>query len=298
MKRLQERKLNMYEVVLDFLNATDPNIISQIPQVDVSITLLETKVNQITDFVGEQITNRKGIAAAKVLHRQTLTDKTIIIARKVEAFAVNNNNTELAAKVKFSNTAIEKMPDNILVATATNIHDIALPIIADLAPYNLVTDNLVDYKTNIDTYFSYLSKPRTEIVEKKDATSELRKLFSETDDLLKNKIDILVGSVHSDEPHFYNNYTNSRILIDPGFRTLAARCLVTDIDNQAITGVKVKILGTRKHYLTKSKGYCYIKSLPEGSYEFSFAKEGYNTKVVSVAVVNNERSEVKIVLNQ
>ena len=298
MNRHQERKLSMYEVILNFLMDTDPNIISQIPQIDDSITLLGTKITQINDSIGEQIINRKGSTATKEQFRISLIDKTIIVARKVEAFAVNNNNSELAANVKFSFTTVEKMPDNLLVATANLIHDTALSIITDLAAYNLVNANLVDYKTNIDAFFSYLPKPRTGIVAKKDATTELRKLFSETDDLLKNKIDILVSSVESDQPHFYINYNNSRILIDPGYRSLAARCLVTDKDNQILTGVKVKIIGTRKQYLTKTKGYCYIKSLPEGSYEFSFAKEGYTTKVVSVAITKNERTEVKVVLNQ
>ena len=297
MNRLQERKLSMYEVVFQFLTNTNASIISQMPQMNSSITLLGSKIAQINDFVGEQITNRTGTAATKEQIRLNLIEKTEIIARKVEAYAVNTENTELAKKVKYTFTGLEKMADNVIAATATLIHDTALEISTELAPYNIVNDNLVDLKSVIDDFYSYLPKPRTGIVEKKEATSELRKLFSETDNLLNNKIDILVGIVKSDEPHFFNNYNNSRILIDPGFRPLAARCLVTDKDNQVLSGVKVKIVGTRKQFLTKSKGYCYVKSLPEGSYEFSFTKEGYITKVVSVAITNNERTEVKVVLN-
>lgn len=298
MNRLQERKLSMYEVVFHLLSSTNASIISQMPQMSIAITLLGSKIAQINDFVGEQITNRTGTAATKEQIRLNLIEKTEIIARKVEAYAVNADNTELAKKVKYTFTGLEKMADNIIVATATLIHDTALERITDLAPYNIDNNNLVEMKSIIDDFYSYLPKPRTGIIEKKEATAELRKLFSETDHLLNKKIDILVGIVKSDEPHFYNNYSNSRILIDPGFRTLSVRCLVTDNNEQIITGATIKIKGTTKKYTTKTKGYCYIKSLPEGTHDLIISKEGYTAKLISIPVVNNERTDIKVILNQ
>lgn len=298
MNRLQERKLTMYEVVFTFLNTTIASIIGQMPQMDAAIIKLGSNIDNIKDFFSDQVINRAGTTAEKEQLRLNLVNKVFIIARKLEAFAVNNNNKELAKKSKLNFTFLEKLADNAILANATMIHETALEIITDLTPYGIVADDLTILNNNIDEFNSYLPKPRTGIVNKKEATESLLQLFTETDDLLKNKMDILVGIVQSNEPHFYNNYINSRIIIDPGYRSLSVRCLVMDKNEEVLPKTTVKIKGLNNRYLTKAKGYCYIKSLPEGSYEFTFSKEGYTSKVVSVAVVNNQRTDVKVVLGQ
>ncbi len=298
MNRLQERKLTMYEVVFIFLKATTASIIGQMPQMDLAINTLGSNIDKIKDFFSDQVANRIGTTADKEQIRLNLVKKIFFIARKIEAFAVNNNNKELAKKVKLSITFLEKLADNAIIANATMIHDTALQFITDLTPYSVVIDDVNDLKINIDEFNDFIPKPRTGIIDKKEATEALLQLFSETDDLLKNKMDILVGVVQSNEPHFYNHYTNSRIIVNSGYRTLAVRCQVVDKNNQGLPKVTVKIKDSNNRYLTKAKGNCYIKTLPEGTYEFTFSKEGYITKVVSVAVVNNERTDVKVVLGQ
>ncbi|MEC4050466.1 carboxypeptidase-like regulatory domain-containing protein [Flavobacterium sp. SUN046] len=298
MNRLQERKLTMYELVYLFLKATNASIIGQMPQMDIAIINLGSNIDKIKELFSNQIVNRVGTTEEKEQIKLNLVNKTYTMARKLEAYAVNSGNREMAKKVKLAFTFLEKLADNAIIANASMIHDNALQIITELAPYSIVATDITDLKTNIDEFNVYLPKPRSEIIDKKEATEALSQLYSETDDLLKNKMDILVGIVQINEPHFYSHYKNSRIIINTGFRTLAVRCQVVDNNNQILPKVTVKIKGTMNRYLTKAKGYFYIKSLPEGTYEFNFSKSGYISKVVSVSVVNNQRTDVKVVLEQ
>ena len=298
MNRLQERKLTMYELVYLFLEATPASIISQMPQMDLAIITLGSNIAAIKDNFSSQVTNRIGTTEEKEQIRLNLVNKTFTIARKLEAYAVNSSDKEMAKKVKLTFNFLEKLGDNAIIANATIVHDTAFGIVTELTPYNVLATDLTALNSTINEFNDFLPKPRTGIIDKKEATEALSQLFSETDDLLKNKMDVLVGIVQSNEPHFYNHYTNSRIIVNTGYRTLAVRCQVVDKNDQILPMVTVKIKGHSDRYLTKSKGYCYIKSLPEGTYEFTFSKEGYIAKVVSVAVVNNQRTDVKVVLGQ
>ena len=297
MKKLQERKLSMYEVVHAFLTGTDATIISQMPLMSDAIADLGGKIDSISGFGNTQKISKEGVSDVKIFLRNQLTLEILDVSKKVSAYATNTANRVLLKEVKFSKSAVEKLPENMLVIVGNIVFTKAKDNLADLATYG-VTDQVVDdLRAMIDAYDDSIPKPRTSIVVKKIATGNLKTFFAETDALLKDKMDVLAGVIQFSEPDFYANYINSRIIVDTGSHHLAVRGKVVDVDGMPIAGVTASVVGLTVHYLTKAKGSFYVKSLPAGTYLFTFSKEGYMSNTVSVVVASDARTDVDVTLS-
>lgn len=296
MKRIEERKFSMYEVTRDLLQATDTTIIDAMPQMTDYKTNLVNNIISISNYGGSQSLNRKGIANDKGSLRNILITKATDVARKVQGFAVNSNDLVLLKEVKYTSPQLSRLADNILVIVCNIIHDKAKANLAALAPYGVDDAVIVELRKAIDNYDVSIPKPRTGIVTKKIATMTLKQLFSTTNAMLKDHMDVLVGVIKDAYPEFYANYTSSRKVINPGTHPLAIRCLVVDDSNNPIAGVTAIAGDNMATFKTKTKGHFYVKTFPQGTYQFSFSKEGYETQPVTIVVANGERTDVKVTL--
>jgi hypothetical protein len=229
--------------------------------------------------------------------RAVLTTKASDVSRKIQGYAVNIQDLVLVTEVKYSNAALDRMADNIVVIVCNIIYDKASAHLPELAPYGITDVVLADLRNAIDSYYASIPKPRTGIVIRRGATLNLKQLFAATDSLLKKQIDVLVGMVKDAHPEFYVSYSNSRKIINPASNPLALRCLVVDEMGAPVAGVVALVTENNKSFKTKTKGGFYIKSFPQGSYEFIFTKEGYLSQPVTVIISNGERTDVKVTLS-
>lgn len=296
MKKIEERKLSMYEVTRDLLLATDSTIIDLMPLMEDYRTTLVNNIASISNYGGEQKLNRKGFADEKEVLRNILTTKASDVSRKVQGYAVNIQDLVLLKEIKYSEAALNKLPDNVVVIACTIIYDYAKIHLAELDHYGITEITLVNLKSAINNYDTAIPKPRAGIVIKKGATLNIKQLFSATDMLLKNQLDLLVGIVKESHPLFYINYFNSRKIINPAHNTLAVRCRVIDEMENPIADVVALVKETSNSFKTKEKGQFFIKSFAQGSYHFTFSKAGYASKTINVAVTNGERTEIKVTL--
>lgn len=296
MKNIQERKLSMYEVVRDLLNSTEQSIIDLMPQMETYKTNLMENINLLSNVGGTQKLNRKGIVDSKDLFKSNLIFRATDVSRRVQGYAVNSNDLVLLKEVKYSSASMERLADNILVIVSRIIYDRAKAHLSELATYGVDGTVLTDLDKAITDYDATLPRPRTGIVTKKVATVNLKQLFSATDLLLKNQIDVLVGIVKDSYPDFYANYVGSRKIVNPASHPLAVRCRVLDSLGAPVAGVLALVVENGKTYKTKTKGGFYIKSLAAGTYMFQFSKEGYLGKEVPVSVATGERTDVTVTL--
>ncbi len=296
MKRIEEKKLSMYEVTRDLLQVTDSVIIDAMPQMVEYKTNLESNIISITNYGSSQSLNRKGIANDKDSLRNIAITKASDVARRVQGYAVNTNNLVLLKEVKYTSPQLRRLADNILVIVCNIIYDKAKAHIPDLAHYGVDDPVIIDLRKAIDKFDVSIPKPRTGIVTKKIATMTLKQLFNTTDTMLKDHMDVLVGVIKDAYPEFYASYTSSRKVINPGTHPLAIRCLVVDDSNNPISGVTAIAGDNMATFKTKTKGHFYVKTFPQGTYQFSFSKEGYETQPVTIIVANGERTDLKVTL--
>lgn len=296
MKRIEESKLTMYEVTRDLLNETEAAIIEAMPLMTEYRTNLENNIVSITNYGSSQKLNRKGVKDNKEALKDILVTTAAEVSRKVQGYAVNTSNLVLLKEVKYSESTLKRQPDNILVIISNIIYDKAKANLSVLAPYGVDDPVLVELRKAIDNYEQSIPKPRTGIISKKMATTTLKQLFATTDAMLKDQMDVLVGIIKDTYPEFYVNYTNSRKVIKPITHPLAILCTVIDEANNPIPGVTATIENNTATYKTKTKGRFYVKSFPEGTYQFTFTKEGYETQPTTVVVNKGERTNIKITL--
>lgn len=296
MKRIEESKLNMYEVTRDLLNETETEIIEAMPVMTDYRTNLANNIISITNYGSSQKLNRKGVKDNKEALKDSLVTTASEVSRKVQGYAVNTSNLVLLKEVRYSESTLKRQPDNILVIISNIIYDKAKANLGALAPYGIDDPVLVELRKAIDDYELSIPKPRTGIITKKMATTTLKQLFTTTDAMLKDQMDVLVGIIKDTYPEFYVNYTNSRKVIKPVTHPLAILCTVVDETNNPIPGVTATIENNTTTYKTKTKGHFYVKSFPEGTYQFTFTKEGYETQPTTVVVNKGERTNIKITL--
>lgn len=296
MKKIEERKLSMYEVTRDLLLTTEPAIMDSMPLINDYRTTLVNNITSISNYGGTQKLNRKGFADNKVALRIILTTKATDVSRKMQGYSVNIQDLVLLKEIKYSESALNKLPDTIVIIVTTIIYNHAKEHLADLDHYGITETILDELKKAIDNYDAAIPKPRTGIVIKKGATLNLKQLFTATDALLKNHIDILVGIVKDTYPEYYINYFDSRKIIKPARHPFSVRCLVVDEMENPIADVVALVKETGNSFKTKGKGQFYIKSIAQGSYHFIFSKEGYISQTSSVAVTNGERTDIKVTL--
>ena len=297
MNKTQERKFSMYEVVYALLMGTVASIIDQMPLMSDAIVTLGNNITSISGFGNTQKKSKEGVTDVKDFMRNHLILEILEVSKKVGAYATNTANMVLLKEVKYSKSAIEKLPENILVIVGNIIYEKAKDNLADLATYGVTADVLAVFRKSIDEYDNSIPKPRTSIVVKKIATNNLKSFFAATDALLNDTMDVLVGVVQYSETDFYANYINSRKTIYPGSHPLAIRAKVIGSDGMPIMGVKATVEGIATSYVTKKKGYFFVKSFDVGTYTFTFSKEGYVSQDVPVVVTAGERTDLDVKLS-
>ena len=297
MNKTQERKFSMYEVVHALLVGTIASIIDQMPLMSDAIVTLGHNISSISGFGSTQKMSKEGVSDTKGFLRLQLIQEILLVSKKVSAYATNTGNMVLLKEVKYSKSAIEKLPENILVIVGNIVYGKAKDNLSSLATYGVTDEVLVLFQKAIANYDSSIPQPRTSIVVKKIATTNLKSYFTATDALLKDKMDVLVGVVQYTQTGFYANYINSRKIITAGNHPMSIRAKVVSDDGMPIAGVLATVEGIAKSFITKKKGYFYVKSFEVGTYTFTFSKEGYVNQDVTVVVNAGERSDVTVTLS-
>ena len=89
MNKRQNKKLNMYEVVRDFIQMIDASIIDLMPMMSEYRTALMDKIIAISNYGGTQSANRKGVTVDKDYLKNNLIVVATSVSRKVESYAIN-----------------------------------------------------------------------------------------------------------------------------------------------------------------------------------------------------------------
>ena len=298
MKRIQNQKLGMYRVVHQLLSNTPASIIALMPQMAESITTLGNNIASITTTAEEQIKDTKGATQDKNILRQEATKKAISIVAKVRSYATNTENLVLLQEVKYTKAGLDKRSTQSIIIALNIIYTKTFENLSELASYGVNATTLSQFSTAINNYANANQNPRKGIIKRKIATTNLKDLFTATDNLFTKKLNIYIGIIQDTEPEFYKNYQNSRKVEKPIRKSLAILCTVLDDNNNPIPGVKVTVKGMTRIFKTKNKGGFYTKSFPKGMHTLTFQKEGYITQSIPIAINKGAKTDIKLVLSK
>jgi len=158
--------------------------------------------------------NTTGLTADKRAARDAMTVATLEIAGAVAAYASDEENGELHAKVDYSLSDLRRVRDTEIAGVCLNIHDAAKANLAALADFGVTAKKLTELKGKIDAYSGTVSKPRT-AKSNKSATSKLLVVeFGATDNVLSRRLDRLMMQFKATQPAFFSAYSTARLIVD------------------------------------------------------------------------------------
>lgn len=313
----QESKLNMFLAVKDYLSA-NAAIVTPLPNYSGYFTTFLSSIAQIQTYAEQQMFDKKGIAVGKKQLRDSLVALAADTSRRLTAYAKFANNQVLLNEIKFTDSDLKRGADTVLRDYAQGIYDRAQSNLTALATYGVTAETQAALQDAITSFVNSIPKPRLGIAEKKQSTVQLANYFDAADFALSN-IDTIIGMVKVSQANFYNGYKTARKVIETGIGSLTLKGFITDAttgeplrgatlsfspngDDGALKAVdsggstnKGEVVLTKR---TADKGGFNIKSLPEGVYRVTIAKNGYKEQVVTVAVTDGETGDLNVELSR
>lgn len=283
----QRNKLNMYDLIEDFLLAST-TITSTMIVLTALFATFQDYLVQIYAVRELQERDYKGVTKTKKVLRKELTDKLVWVTRKSSGYASGVDDLDLLQLVKIPKSTFLLMADADLVKKTEDIINILKLRIADLLGYGIVMEDLETLETLKNDFKNIHTKPIGNRENTSILTKQLDSLYEETDAVLK-KMDDQVGSVFDTHPEFHDEYFAKRAIVKLAKRIRALQMFVVDDETgepmvKAIVTIRPKVKGTdlmKSVKKTGTSGGIYYNNLLAGEYDYEITFGGYVTETGS-----------------
>jgi len=213
------------------MNKRQINHLYMFKAVDTVLSKYETIVNGLPSLVNVCSAFRQNLAAIDSTlmvqegqitgvaeQKQKEEDEMITVVMRVAAamyvYAQDKNDLELSAKVTLSKN-IKGLSDTRLLNIAKTVLSLAQGIADNaLANYGISAETITLLEKEIADFERLVTMPRSAVVTRSQATTQLAGLFTLTGDLLRDKMDKLTLILATDNEVFYNEYRAARIIVD------------------------------------------------------------------------------------
>lgn len=221
MNKVQENKRTMYIVTQSYCRDNKTVWENYIP-FNKSFSAFESVIEEIDQCAGIQIVPTIGAAQDKQEDRDVLEQKMVKLFRIVSGYAAIIGDQTMKESVNYTASFLKRQRDTMIVNIAINLAQIIDNNLTSLAEYNITAAMLDDLQVSISQFKNIISIPRNKLVNRKGATQQLRTLFKNADEILKEQLDNLIANFEISHPAFVQGYQNSRMIIDLGRRHRAA----------------------------------------------------------------------------
>lgn len=285
----------------------------KLPGFDALHQQFDANVEKLNQLALIQMHTVAGSVALKKQKRQTMTDLTLEVSRRVVAMAMLTGNQVLRTEVKCTLRQMTLSTSRGVADRADIVYKLAEQNKDSLAAYGVDDTVLGLLKISIEEYNEVAGKPRLNIVDRHVATSEITSVFKETVALLQ-KMDILLAIIKGSNESLHSSYRWWRRITHTGLRHLALKGMVKDATTQSgIEGVTVefKLLTADNQPVTEAqakkaklvknsgkKGGFLSRRMLEGKYEFTASKQGYVTETRTVFKADGITCKLDIALTK
>ncbi len=210
-----ENKLSMYQKVQGFLTlhaaelALIPMVATQKTTLDAEILILQGHYNNFNaDITGHTVDKNN--------QRQILKASLLKVSTAVVAHASINNINKLLEKCDETSSKLDQFRDNDFYTYSQTVLAEATPIIALLAPYNVLPADLTSLNAKSASFLAIIQDPRLQINERQTSRINLENSFDTIDELLQYKLDKVMGVFQSQNISLFNGYMGARSIDDDG----------------------------------------------------------------------------------
>jgi hypothetical protein len=129
------------------------------------------------------------------------------------AHATIVKDNELKAKAMYKNSDLIHAPDPILYDIGLLLLNLARPLQNEIQRFSLSQQEFDDLEQNLNLFKLSIPQKRVATGTSKVSTKNIDLMFKTIDELLKNKIDILMLHFQFSNLDFYNEYKSARSIV-------------------------------------------------------------------------------------
>jgi len=149
----------------------------------------------------------------KSFDRFELEEMAFYMSGKILSFAKESGNQALFAEVRNNRDNLVNSTDIELIGICDVLADQASTNLNQLLSFDITTESIASLQQHVSLFYVNINRAKSSHLKTKTADEQLRKLFKESDELLRNKLDNDIEFYKSSDPEFYGQFKTARIVI-------------------------------------------------------------------------------------
>ncbi len=174
---------------------------------------LKDGLNSIGEVQQVLVVDNTGLTQYKYELRTGFTLHALKFAVGLKAYATTQKDTALLTKVSYQLTDFNRLPDPILFDVVTMLYRQADPIRDKLVRFFLTDEDFASMEKMLADFKGAFPQKRMATTVSKSSVEKIIAVFKSMDKLLKEVIDRLVAPYQYQNPDFYREYCNARIIV-------------------------------------------------------------------------------------
>ena len=284
MTSAQIAKLNMYNAVISYCNASNVTI-AAMPPLKLVFEQFQRTVAAITVLGKKESKIIAGIRENKVKIRKSLIQTVVRLASPAAAYALGIGDSELKQRLTTTASDLTRMKDEDLSNACMNIIDAINENVDSLAEYNISADKVTALSDLVKKYNDEKPRPRNAVSQRSVHATELKALFRTADDILKNQMDKMIASFKLSDAPFYGPYKKNRTIVDARRTATQIKGTITNsVTGLPIHDAVITVIENGNTVHSGEDGKYSIKPLLPGKYSIVISKTGFGPKTVTDVV--------------
>lgn len=296
MEAKNENRLNMYLVLIQYVNTIAGGILTSMPGFPQFFADFTANVNLIRSKNENQSSNRIGYRLIKTAGKLDTVTYAIYVASCITAYAQSINDTVLIKQMKFTKSALLQKRDTAMADDVQFILSKTIELLVNLELFGIKQLQIDELTAKLNNFNTNIPLPRANINKRKMLTNEIKKVFTATDVILA-RMDSLVDIKINTDNEFYVSYYFARKIINNHGRKLAIRGVVTSALNNPIEGVNIAIPALGLVTKATAKGYYEFKNLPAGLHSLYFTRVDFEETKRLVGILSGQRVQLDVTMN-
>lgn len=213
MKRTQINLLNSMKSIVQFFTE-NPNLLNDKPSLKVAVDKLKVMIGEMEALQKTQGTSAKADVALKSETRTTLEQANAKVLAGVKAVGAATNDTRLKMASDLTDYDLGRMRDNALINQSHTTYELALPLIAQLAEWDVTADDVEAVNTNSTAYDAKDPAIKNIKARSTQATDELKNKSKEATAFIKDTLDDMMLPLKASNPSLHGQYIKARTIIN------------------------------------------------------------------------------------
>jgi len=189
-------------------------IFSQLKELVNAHLELKKGIALIGEYRQIQEADNSGLTKVKAQLRSNVIQRILQVSAALGAYAITVNDMELNSKSDYVYSDLNRASDPVVFDIGVLLGGLATPLKGELARYFVGETELKELEHLLAEFKLEMPRRRLATSVSKVSTANIRNLFRSQDQLLKERVDVLLLPFRYSLPDFYHTYQHARAIVD------------------------------------------------------------------------------------